>query len=509
MSRFFIRIAFAMITALMAQSAAASSKQTEAASGTAITPESQACIACHAIYTPGIVKDWQSSRHAHFTPAMSLKLPDLERRMSAPTVPERYAKFAVGCYECHSQNPDAHKDNFKHNGYRINVLVTPNDCKTCHEKEVAQYAHTKKANAIKILLENPVYHALVKSTVGSKTVENGKITVMNATNSTLNDTCLGCHGTKIEVNGMKKITTRLGDMSVPNLTNWPNNGVGRENPDGSFGSCASCHPRHSFSIEVARKPYTCAQCHLEPDVPAYNVYKESKHGNLYESLYHEFNFKAVPWKVGTDFKTPTCAGCHNSLLTTPDGAVIAERTHDFGSRLWVRIFGLPYSHPQPKSGDTTIIRNRDGLPLPTTFTGEPASEYLIDKREQEKRQGIMKGVCTSCHTTAMVESHFEKLDSTNRETDAMVLAATKLMSEAWDKKLEDKSNPFDETIEKLWIKQWLFYANSVRYASAMTGAPDYAAFKNGWWELSDTLTKMRDAIDFKAFLKAGESATAK
>lgn len=216
MSRFFIRIAFAMITALMAQSAAASSKQTEAASGTAITPESQACIACHAIYTPGIVKDWQSSRHAHFTPAMSLKLPDLERRMSAPTVPERYAKFAVGCYECHSQNPDAHKDNFKHNGYRINVLVTPNDCKTCHEKEVAQYAHTKKANAIKILLENPVYHALVKSTVGSKTVENGKITVMNATNSTLNDTCLGCHGTKIEVNGMKKITTRLGDMSVPN-----------------------------------------------------------------------------------------------------------------------------------------------------------------------------------------------------------------------------------------------------------------------------------------------------
>jgi hypothetical protein len=35
----------------------------------------------------------------------------------------------------------------------------------------------------------------------------------------------------------------------------------------------------------------------------------------------------------------------------------------------------------------------------------------------------------------------------------------------------------------------------------MTGAPDYAAFKNGWWELSDNLQKMRDMIDLKESLK--------
>jgi hypothetical protein len=93
------------------------------------------------------------------------------------------------------------------------------------------------------------------------------------------------------------------------------------------------------------------------------------------------------------------------------------------------------------------------------------------------------------------------MDNTVRETNDMTLAATKLMTEAWDKGIEDRANPFDEQIEKLWIKQWLFYANSIRYASAMTGAPDYAAFKNGWWELSDNLQKMRDTIDLKEQLK--------
>lgn len=39
--------------------------------------------------------------------------------------------------------------------------------------------------------------------------------------------------------------------------------------------------------------------------------------------------------------------------------------------------------------------------------------------------------------------------------------------------------PDDEVVEQKWIAQWLVYANSVRYASAMSG-PDYATFKNGW-----------------------------
>ncbi len=42
----------------------------------------------------------------------------------------------------------------------------------------------------------------------------------------------------------------------------------------------------------------------------------------------------------------------------------------------------------------------------------------------------------------------------------------------------------------MWITQWLFYANSVRYGAAMAG-PDYATFQYGWWDLTHNLKNMR------------------
>lgn len=466
-----------------------------------LSPETETCIDCHSSITPGIVMDWLKSRHASVTPEEALKLPILQRRISAEDVPDNLKTVAIGCYECHSLNPELHKDNFEHFGFRINVVVSPNDCKICHPQEVAQYSNSKKAHALKNLMSNPVYHTLVGSVTSVQEIKQEKIVAKEPSEKTLHETCLGCHGTKVEVKGIKTIDSKIGVIEVPELSNWPNQGVGRENPDGSLGSCSACHPRHSFSIEIARKPYTCAQCHLDPDVPAWNVYKESKHGNIFFSKYHEWDMNAVPWTIGKDFGAPTCATCHNSLLVSPDGEIIAERTHDFGSRLWVRLFGLIYAHPQPKSGNTTIIKNKDGLPLPTTFTGELASEYLIDENEQQKRLNAMKNICQSCHSINWVDGHFEKLENTIKETNEMTLAATKLMLEAWDKGLEDRANPFDENIEKMWVKQWLFYSNAIRYASAMTGAPDYATFKLGWWELNHNLRQMKDMIDVKSLLK--------
>lgn len=466
-----------------------------------ISSETKECIDCHSVYTPGIVEDWLTSRHAKISPEEALKLPALQRRISTNDIPDKFKKNVVGCYECHVLNPKSHSDNFDHFGYKINVIVSPNDCKVCHPKEVIEFSESKKAHAVKNLLNNPIYLSLINSTSGLINYEKGRITQNKASEKTLHETCLGCHGTKIEVKGFKTIDTKIGEILIPDLTNWPNQGVGRENPDGSLGSCTSCHPRHSFSIEIARKPYTCAQCHLDPDVPAWNVYKESKHGNIYFSKYHEWDFKNVPWTVGKDFKSPTCAVCHNSLIVSPDGEVIAERTHDFGSRLWVRLFGLIYSHAQPKHGNTTIIKNKDGLPLPVTLLGEPASEYLISESEQNKRIEAMKSICNSCHNTDWINGHFEKLNSTINETDKMTLTATKIILESWDKGFADKSNLFDEHLEKLWVKQWLFYSNSVRYASAMSGAPDYATFKNGWWELSDNINQMKELVEIKSSLK--------
>ncbi len=466
-----------------------------------ISQETQACLDCHKTYTPGIVEDWLKSRHSKTLPSSALKKPERTRRISAKKVPASLDKVVVGCYECHSLNPEKHKDNFDHMGFNINVVVSPQDCSTCHPVEAKQYSGSKKAHAIGNLDKNPVYHGLVETVISKKAVEGGKVVQKQVSDLTRQETCFGCHGTEVKVSGMETVETKMGSVEVPKLTNWPNQGVGRINPDGSMGACTPCHPRHQFSIEVARKPYTCSQCHLEPDVPAWNVYKESKHGNIYFSNYQKWDFNAVPWRVGKDFQTPTCAACHNSLITAPDGKVVAERTHDFGSRLWVRLFGLIYSHPQPIHGDTSVLKNKDGLPLPTAFTGEIAKEGLIDEKEQANRKKLMTGVCIQCHGTSWTNNHFARLENTIKEVDSMTIASTLLLVDAWTQGLAEGlpqgKNPFDEAIEQMWIRQWLFYANSVKYASAMTGAPDYATFKNGWWNLTENLQQMKDWMEFK------------
>jgi hydroxylamine dehydrogenase len=467
-----------------------------------MSPSTQACIACHAQFTPGIVYDWMTSRHAKMKPAEAMKKAETEQRISAKSLPEDLASYKVGCYECHSRNPKNHKDNFEHMGFRINVVVSPEDCRTCHPQEVTQFSGSKKAHAIKNLMENSAYHAMVSELTGVKKLVKGHLITAAPSDSTLHESCLGCHGTNVRVKGLKRITTSSGEISVPDLANWPNQGVGRENPDGSIGACTACHPRHAFSIEVARQPFTCAQCHLEPDVPAWDVYKESKHGNIFFSSRQRWDLSAVPWAAGKDFTAPTCAVCHNGLVVSPSGGVLAERTHDFGSRLWVRLFGLIYSHAQPVSGNTTIIRNSDNQPLPVTYAGAPASKYLIDRQEQRSRLERMKAICNACHNSDWINGHFDKLDKTIRETDEMTHTATDLMNIAWKQGLENRTNLFDEPIEQRWVKQWLFYANAVRYASAMTGAPDYTAFKLGWWEMTNNLVEMQDMIELKTAVKS-------
>ena len=45
----------------------------------------------------------------------------------------------------------------------------------------------------------------------------------------------------------------------------------------------SCPPCHGSDYSGGISKVSCAQCHLEPDVPAWNVYHESKHGDIYLS----------------------------------------------------------------------------------------------------------------------------------------------------------------------------------------------------------------------------------
>ena len=145
-----------------------------ASAGEALSEDSEVCMACHLSVNPGIAADWKASLHARGVPAEALQKDDLERRVSAAVVPDGMAPFNVGCAECHCLNPQAHKDTFEHNGYRVHVVVTPDDCATCHATEADQYARNIMAHAHGNLARNPVFRDLADSVNGGWTFENGE-----------------------------------------------------------------------------------------------------------------------------------------------------------------------------------------------------------------------------------------------------------------------------------------------------------------------------------------------
>ena len=471
--------------------------------------DTQVCLECHQTIHPGIVTDWGRSRHARTKPIEGMEKPDMIKRISATTVPEELLETTVGCAECHTLNPKAHSDTFEHNGYKVHLVVSPEDCATCHPEERNQYSENIMSRAHGNLVGNPVYKDLAMQINGTQAYKSDlkSLTVKAPDAATEAVSCLFCHGTRVGVKGSVTRETDFGEITVPVLYGWPNQGVGRINPDNTIGACTSCHTRHRFSIEMARKPHTCAQCHKGPDVPGYKVYDVSKHGNIYSSMKDKWNFSAVPWKLGQDFEAPTCAACHVSLTVDQEGIVIAERTHRMNDRLAWRLFGI-YAHPHPESPDTTLLRNRAGMPLPTDLDGKPAPQGLIGEDEQAIRRAGMTAVCLSCHGRGWVDNQFAYLKRTIETSNDMTLVATQAMMSAWKngyaKGIDQNSSIFDEAIEQKWAEQWLFYANSTRYASAMMGG-DYGVFDNGRWFMArnvrDILEWLRMAEQIKAIQK--------
>jgi len=465
-----------------------------------VSEDSQDCIGCHEYVTPGIFADWKESRHSKFTPAEGMAKDTLAKRISAGQVDENLAKTVVGCAECHTLNAEKHPGSFEHNGYTVHTVVSPRDCATCHPVEVEEYKDNLMNQAYGNLMHNPTYLKMVDAVNGLHEYEKGTITFHGSDEANNNDSCLSCHGTDVRITGTETRDTEMGEMDFPTLANWPNIGVGRVNPDGTVGSCSPCHARHQYSIEVARKPYTCGQCHKGPDVPAYKVYSASVHGNIQKSIDKNWNFEAVPWIAGADFTAPTCATCHISLVVDQEGEILVERSHRMNNRLPWRLFGLPYAHPHPISADTTVIVNEAGLHLPNELSGEPVSKYLIDAKEMEIREQTMKNVCLGCHSSQWVEGHFNRLDVSIASTNHMTLQATKMIVDAWKQGLADDTNPFNEAIEVMWTEQWLFYGNSTRLASAM-GGTDYGVFDRGRWWQHKNLQQIHDHMQLLQNLK--------
>ncbi len=353
--------------------------------------ESKACASCHLeTATPVVVQQWMESGHA---------------------------EAGVGCYECHQAVPDD-PDTFEHNGFTISVLVTPRDCAQCHEQETSEFEQSHHAKAGEILgsLDN----------VLGEVVEGPPAAVSG---------CVQCHGSRVT----------FAEKGRPDATTWPNEGIGRLNPDGSRGSCSACHSRHTFSASIARQPENCGKCHLGPDHPQAEIYAESKHGITYRAKIAEMNLDAPTWVLGKDYDAaPTCATCHMSATRE------LPLTHDVGGRI--------------------------------SWTLRPEVSIKLD--DWEAKRAEMQKVCRNCHASTWVGNFYTQYDTAvdlyNRKFGepgkavmAKLHAAGKLTP-----------TPFDERLEWDYFEMWHHQGRAARMGVAMMG-PDYVQW-HGFYEVAKT-----------------------
>ena len=160
---------------------------------------------------------------AWYTIKEAMARPSRARRISLAQAPRGLQDVAVGCAECHTINPRKHPDTFEHEGYKVHVVVTPQDCATCHPTEVKQYGQNLMSHAHGNLNKNPVYHDLMEFTNGVATYEDMKISYKKPDAQTSAESCNYCHGTKVEVmRNTKTRDTEFGEMAFPILGGWPN-----------------------------------------------------------------------------------------------------------------------------------------------------------------------------------------------------------------------------------------------------------------------------------------------
>jgi hypothetical protein len=163
-----------------------------------------------------------------------------------------HAKQRVNCLECHQ--PAERQQRRDHHGFVINTQVTAANCRTCHERVYQQFVRSRHAapswaavygpkdfTAEQVAFAEQFHPGSCKRPPNALAAQEGNLAI--------NAGCVKCHA------------------------------IGKPNPDGTIGTCTGCHTRHTASVEVARLPTTCGQCHMGPDHSQLEIYEESKHSS--------------------------------------------------------------------------------------------------------------------------------------------------------------------------------------------------------------------------------------
>ena len=360
------------------------------------------CAECHARLQYSVVHEYEMSTHA---------------------------RKGVNCLDCHQ--PAAGQDKLDHHGFVIAKHLTAGNCRSCHEQEYQEFLRSRHAAPSwaavygeKALRPEQVAFSEQYQPGGTRRPPHPFVVAEGA--SAMTSGCEQCHS------------------------------IGKPNDDGTIGTCTACHSRHTSSVELARLPSTCGQCHMGPDHSQMEIYNESKHGVMFAAQRNILNLKAPPKLLTTrDMFVPTCATCHMSGI---NGLKV---THDPSDRLsWFL-----------------------------------AAEISTKRPNYARAQAAMKQVCVQCHTAATIDRVYAQAEQVIATTNSRVAHAKEIVTSLRaDGSL--KGPPFSNPVDFLYFDLWHYDGRTSKHGAFMGGA-DFVQWHGNYPMLQKTVELEHAAAELR------------
>jgi hypothetical protein len=340
-----------------------------------------------------------------------------------------HAQKNVNCLDCHQ--PAGNQESSPHHGFTISKVVTAANCRSCHESIYQQFLRSRHAAPSwaavygeEGLSPEQVAFSEQYHPGASKRKPNALVELEGA--AAMATGCVKCHG------------------------------VGKPNDDGTIGNCTACHTRHTSSVELARLPTTCGQCHMGPDHSQLEIYSESKHGVLFEAQRSLLKMDKRASELTTrDMFVPTCATCHMSGLNGQ------KSTHDTSERLsyWL------------------------------------AAEVSEKRPNYVQAQAAMQETCMQCHSPNQVKRVYEEAEAAVVSTNEKVREAREVM-EGLRKDGILTGKPFQEPIDFLYFDLWHYYGRTAKHGAFM-GGQDFAQWHGNYPILQHTVELKEQAAELR------------
>ena len=294
-----------------------------------------------------------------------------------PAIVKDFKSGAMGrsgmdCADCHGSGHKTSEDT-------ANVqLPTEKTCQKCHEKQTGQYLAGKHAAGWVAMTAMPETgfqpHAYIQGLKG----------------------CGGCHKVGVRDEAAKG--------------------------EGKYGSpCDSCHTRHKFSKEEARRPEACRTCHMGFDHPQWEMWSSSKHGVIYQTE------RSL---TGSDSgRAPSCQTCH-----MPEGDHRVMTSWGF---LAVR---LPEEDQEWMGYRATILKGLHvldpaGNPTPRLDVVKAGNVARLTKEEWQAERDKMLAICSKCHSKTYATASLENGDQMIREADKLMAQAIEIVADLYKRGL--------------------------------------------------------------------------